>query len=101
MSTITFTQLHCLRKQDVIGKDEPRLFVDGVDVWNGVISKEERKPVNRTRQFDGAVTVVLKEDNPPNKSKTLGTVTIRKGDVGPAVFKTSGAHYELYYSIRM
>ncbi|MGH3569983.1 MAG: hypothetical protein ACRDRH_29025 [Pseudonocardia sp.] len=47
-----------------------------------------------SRSFDGSMQVVVKEKN-PSSWKTLGTVNIDTGDVAPAVFKASGAHYEL------
>jgi hypothetical protein len=55
-------------------------------------------PVNLTRPFDGSMQVVVKEKS-PSSWKTLGTVNIDRGDVSPAVFKTSGAHYELWFTI--
>jgi len=44
--------------------------------------------------------VQVKERN-PNNTKTLGTKTIYAGqpDPQPVHFKTSGAHYELTYSL--
>ena len=99
MSTITFTTLECIRKQDVTGKDEPHLIVDGVDLWDGVLDKGDTEPVGRSKNFDGSMTVTLKEKN-PNSWKTIGTVTITTGRVAPAVFKTSGAHYQLWYTIK-
>lgn len=98
-ATITFTSLHCIRKQDVIKNDEPYLYVDGVEVWNGVMGKGDTKSLNNLRRsFDGSMTVTLKEKN-PNSWKTLGTVVIETGEKPPAVFKTSGAHYELFFTI--
>lgn len=98
MSTITFTSLHCIRQQDVIGSDEPHIFLDSVDRWNGVVKKDGSAPVNMTRPFDGSMQVVLKEKN-PSGWKTLGTVNIDSNSAEPAVFKTSGAHYELGFRI--
>lgn len=98
MSTIKFTSLHCVRQQDVTGSDEAHIFLDGVDSWNGALKKGDSEPVNLARPFDGSMQVVVKEKN-PSSWKTLGTVTIDSGDVSPAVFKTSGAHYELWFAI--
>jgi hypothetical protein len=98
MSTIKFTSLHCVRQQDVTGSDEPHIFLDSVDSWSGVLKKGDSASVNLTRPFDGSMQVVLKEKN-PSSWKTLGTVNIDRGDVEPAVFKTSGAHYELGFTI--
>ena len=98
MSTITFTSLHCVRQQDVIGSDEPHIFLDGVHSWNEVMSKEDFAPVNLTRPLDDSMQVVVQEEN-PNGWKILGTRNINSGSVSPAVFKTSGAHYELFFTI--
>jgi hypothetical protein len=98
MSTIKFTSLHCVRQQDVTGSDEPHIFLDGVDTWSGVLKKGDSATVNLTKSYDGSMQVVVKEKN-PGSWKTLGTVNIDRGDVSPAVFKTSGAHYELWYTI--
>lgn len=97
MATITLTTLLCLRKQELTGSDETHIYLDGVDSWNGVFKKDETDNVNMTRSFDGSMTVEVKEKGPGMKS--LGTVTIQTGSHSPAVFKTSGAHYELRYRI--
>lgn len=97
-ATIKFTSLHCIRQQDVTGSDEPHLFIDGVDTWNGVVKKGDSASLSISRSFDGSMNVILKEKN-PSSWKTIGTVTIETGEPAPAVFKTSGAHYELWYTV--
>jgi hypothetical protein len=98
VSTITFTSLQCLRKQELSGFDETHIFLDGVDSWNGAFKKDDTDTVNMTRSFDGSMKVEVKEKGPGWKS--LGTVTLQTGSHSPAVFKTSGAHYELRYRIQ-
>jgi hypothetical protein len=99
MSTIKFTSLSCIRQQDVVGKDEPHLYLDGVDSWNGVLGKGDSAQLGLSKPFDGSMTVTLKEKN-PSSWKTIGTVTINTNKVSPAVFKTSGAHYELWFNVK-
>lgn len=99
MSELNFTSLRCLRQQDVSGVDEPRLVVDGRTVWNGAIdrgrSHEWRPPLSVT--FDGSVVVQVDEMNGDNPKRIGEPVTITAKSSSPAVFKTSGAHYELHY----
>lgn len=97
-ATIKFNSLECVRQQDVTGSDEPHLYLDGVDTWDGVMKKGDTRSLNFSRSFDGAMTVTLKEKN-PSSWKTIGTVVIETGEPSPAVFKTSGAHYELHYTV--
>ena len=103
MARVKFNSLKCIRKQDVTGSDEPHIWVNGVDKWNFVMKKGETE-VLATKQYeadfkDEVVKVELKEWNPGGQ-KSLGTVTISDGqETSPAVFKTSGAHYELEYDI--
>ena len=64
MATIKFTSLHCIRQQDVTGSDEPHLFIDGVDTWNGVVKKGGNAPLNISRSFDGSMNVMLTGEEP-------------------------------------
>jgi hypothetical protein len=102
MATLELTSLHCIRRQDLNGDDEPRIKVDGAVVWNGVMNKGESRNLRPTAvEFDSSATVKLEEMNGTNP-KQIGTVaTIRdgSGNPQPVVFKTSGAHYELYYEV--
>ena len=70
MATIILNSLHCIRKQDVSGDDEPVLYIAGQEVWSGKMSKGERSTVNRSRKFDNSVVVELKEKN-GNSSKKI------------------------------
>jgi len=40
MATITITKLHCVRKQDVSGDDEPVIRLGGQRAWEGKMGKE-------------------------------------------------------------
>ena len=96
---ITFTSMHCERPQDVVGADEIYLYLDGVQSWSGSMKKGDSETVGISKSFDGTMKVEVKEKN-PSSWKSLGTVTIVNGYNSPAEFKTSGAHYELYFNIK-
>jgi hypothetical protein len=102
MATLELTELHCVRKQDVTGSDEPRIKVNGAVVWNGAMKKGDTRNLRPTSVgFSGSATVKLEEMNGSN-AKLIGTAaTIRDtaGNAQPVVFKTSGAHYELYFEV--
>ena len=101
MAKITLTKLTCERKQDVTGKDEPEIWLDGKKKWDGVMKKGETVVlIPLFEDFEDSIKVELKERN-PNSSKLLGTKTVTAGrpDPQPVDFKTSGAHYQLVYSL--
>lgn len=99
MATLELLNLHCHRRQDVTGHDEPRLTAGNV-VWNGVIDKggdESLKPMRVV--FSGNTTVVLDEMNGNNPTR-IGSATIREsGNPKTLHFKTSGAWYELSFKV--
>lgn len=96
--TIKFTSIQCERQQDITGSDETYLYLDGVENWNGAMKKGDSRTLNISKSFDGTVQAEVKEKN-PSSWKSLGNVTIVNGFNSPAEFKTSGAHYKLYFSI--
>lgn len=101
MARINFTSLKCVKKQDVTGSDEPEVWVDGKKKWNGVMKKGATAVlIPLFEDFDETVKVEIRERN-PNSFKSLGTKTVTAGqpDPQPVDFKTSGAHYELTYSV--
>lgn len=101
MATLELVSLHCHRKQDVSGKDEPRLKVDGVMVWNGVMNKDDDASLRpTTADFEDTASVVLEEMNGDNPKKIGATATIREsGNPTSVHFKTSGAWYELFFEV--
>jgi hypothetical protein len=102
MAKLALTSLHCTRKQDVTGSDEPRILVNGVVAWSGVMKKGETENlVPTTVDFVDVAEVKLQEMNGTNFKQIGATLTIKAGSAAaqPAVFKTSGAHYELYYNV--
>lgn len=104
MTMINFVSLRCVRKQDMMGKDEPELLVDGTCIWNGVIKKDETLPLQPLgEEFNerDAMVITLRERDERRGPKVIGTKTVRVGhaDLQPVDFKTSGAHYELRYTV--
>ena len=104
MAKINFISMTCLRKQDVTGKDEPELLVDGKLIWNEVMEKKQTVSlIPLFEDFNGreSITLTLREHNSPTNHRVIGTKTVRAGhpDPQPVDFKTSGAHYQLYYSL--
>jgi hypothetical protein len=101
MATINFISVKCVRMQDVTGSDELELWLDSKKRWDGVMKKGETAVlIPPSEEFEDSIKVELKERN-PNSSKLLGTKTVEAGhpDPQPVDFKTSGAHYELTYSL--
>lgn len=102
MAFLELGTLECVRKQDVSGKDEPRIKVDNVVRWGpGKMEKGEIDTVNKKVKFAGNADVELEEMN-GNKSKKIGQSLIVSSNVVHNQvhdFSLSGAHYKLTYSI--
>lgn len=101
MATLELTQLHCHRKQDVIGKDEPRLVVGDSVVWNGVMEKDSNANLRPTNiKFEDYTKVKLYEMNNKDAKQIGDEAVIREhGNPSTVHFKTSGAWYELYFKV--
>jgi len=100
-ATLKLSTLKCIRKQDITGMDEPLLKVNGKQEWNGVMGKGDSKPVNISVDFLDFATVALEELD-GGKGKPLGTaveVPADRPETRTVDFKTSGAHYELTYTV--
>jgi len=64
-----------------------------------VLKKEEIARFLLEEEFEDSLDVTIQERNPHN-SKVLGTVAIvADTHLTQATFKTSGAHYEIFYSV--
>jgi len=100
MATITITKLHCVRKQDVSGDDEPVIRLGGQRAWEGKMGKEDWEYPNESRTFGPSILVELKEKN-GSSEKPLGSWTV--SDVATTNKKvtasSSGFHYELFYNV--
>lgn len=101
MATLQLTSLDCIRKQDVSGNDEPQIKVDGDVVWNGVMGKHDTRILTTRVTFTDSVAVALEEMN-GTKGKQIGNTAIIRDNgtpSSPVAFKTSGAHYNLYFTV--
>ena len=105
MSTLKLVSLQCLRRHDVMGVDEPIIYVGDVQAWNGVIGKGETEVLTGDRTdphpFSGTIYVSLGEVS-NGASTAIGyaqPVTDRPTNNGLAVFKNSGTHDELEYEV--
>jgi hypothetical protein len=101
MPTLHLTKLTCERKQDVTGKDEPRIVVNGEVVWGpGKMAKGDAQPLNVPVDF-GEVAEVKVEEMNGDKAKQIGAAqSIRVNRPGsPVDFSTCGAHYVLQYEV--
>ena len=103
MATLFLTSLHCERKQDVVGKDEPRIVVNDDVAWgpDAMEKNQTKNLIPASVPFDDEAEVKLQEMNGSTPKQIGATHTIRadRPSAQPAVFKTSGAHYELYYRV--
>ncbi len=100
MAKLELNTLRCIRKQDVTGKDEPRIKVDGDAVWNGVVAKDGSVTIGVSIDFDSQVNVVAEEMNNTKPKQIGGAVIVREsGNPKFLTFKTSGAWYEVDFVV--
>lgn len=100
MAKITLKKVHCKRKVDVVGKDEPVVFIASQQVWEGKMSKGGAQWPGVSRTFSDGVIVELKEKT-GDDYKPLGSWTITESDA-PETTRTatsSGYHYEVTCSV--
>lgn len=100
MATLNLKSLRCIRKQDVTGKDEPRIKVDGVAVWNGVVAKGGTVDIGWEGEFQAMATVIAEEMN-GTKPKQIGAAAnvFESGNPPFLTFKISGAWYEVDFEV--
>lgn len=100
MANLELKTLRCKRKQDITGKDEPRIKVDGSAVWNGVVAKDGSVHIGVTVPFNDEVSVIAEEMN-NTKPKQIGDAVVVRESGNPAfmTFKTSGAWYEVDFEV--
>lgn len=102
MARLNLTSLHCDRKQDLIGQDEIAIIVNKQQVWFDSMRKGETKSLLPSgADFTDVATVSISERD-GSKDKPIGSsvnVSATGHNQVPLVFKTSGAHYELYYEV--
>lgn len=96
MAKITVTKVTCLRKQELVGKDEIRLKVGGHEVWSDKMSKGDDAAPNVSDTFDNSITVeLLERDN--NKDRTLDSWSVAATPKGSRTLTatSSGFHYQV------
>jgi len=100
MPTLELKTLRCIRKQDVTGKDEPRIKVDGDAVWNGVVAKDGSVTIGVQVPFEETASVIAEEMN-NTKPKQIGAAVLVRETGNPKfmTFKTSGAWYEVDFVV--
>jgi hypothetical protein len=103
MTTMHVTKLECVRKQDLTGSDEIVIFLDAQDMGVWPMNKGQVRifSPHLTKPFSGSLTVEVKERNGLNKYTPLGSAQVSAANPGPQPieFKTSGAHYHLWYQL--
>jgi hypothetical protein len=103
MASLKITSVKCIRKQDVVNKDEPVLYIGGLQVWEGKMGKGDTRTLNLTRSFSDNVLVELKEQDNNKKEKSLGrwTVSDTPTPAGnpPLTATSSGYHYEVHFDV--
>ena len=100
MATLTLKYLKCIRRNDLKGKDEPRVKVHGTAVWNGVVEKGAKVDIDWEGEFDDKVSVICEEMN-DDKAKQIGDAVnvFETGNPSFLTFKTSGTWYEVYFDV--
>lgn len=83
MAELHIKSLTCDKRQDSVGKDEASLQIGGFTVSGPhSMEKNETKPLNVRRNFNGAVSVTLIEEDSGSARDNLGTVVIPQGLAG-------------------
>jgi|SRR5436190_4594462 len=100
MATLKLKDLHCKRKNDITGLDEPRIRVDGVAIWNGAVAKGATVSIDASVDFDGQVNVIAEEMNGA-KAQQIGDAAVVRESGNPSflTFKTSGTWYEVHFDV--
>jgi hypothetical protein len=103
MSTIKITTVTCIRKQDVLRADEPRLYIAGQQVWDAKMGKGDSLHPNASRSFSNSVLVELREQNNNKSEKSLGKWTIDDTPTAsnnpPLTATASGYDYRVFYDV--
>jgi hypothetical protein len=103
MATITITKVHCIRKQDISGLDEPLIYLGGQFAWEGKMDKDDWEYPDESRGFDPTIVVALKEKTGSSRSnaKLLGswTVTDAAATNKKLTASSSGYHYEVFCDV--
>jgi hypothetical protein len=100
MATLELKTLRCKRRNDLTGKDEPRIKVDGDPVWNGVVAKDGSVTIGVKVPFEDTASVIAEEMN-NTRPKQIGDAAIVRETGNPKflTFKTSGTWYEVDFEV--
>ena len=105
MPRLDVDRITCERKQDAVGKDQIRVTVDGVEIFNRKMEKNQSERCDHMKDFDaGELVAVAVEERDGNRYKAIGPVQhISSGEAGSGQherdFSTSGARYVLSYEV--
>jgi hypothetical protein len=105
MPRLDLDRLICERKQETVGKDEIRVTVNGVEVFNRKMEKGQDVPCDHMEEFGaGELVAVTVEERDGTRYKPIGPVQhFSSGEAGSGQqtrdFSTSGAHYVLSYEV--
>jgi hypothetical protein len=102
MARLHITGLKCIRQQDVVGVDEPVIWIAGQFVWGGKMDKHDFVPLNLNHDFSQSVLLQLKEANgaAEHDGKLLGYWTLQATPAQDKLTATSsGYHYEVWYHV--
>jgi hypothetical protein len=101
---LNLISLHCARKQDAIGRDEPQLFVDGVSVFGpGDMGRGETVDLRPRSALFAEVARIRLTEVDPGPDDELGTVVASSSQAGQGAqlgeFSRPGADYNLTYEV--
>jgi hypothetical protein len=105
MPRLDLDRLTCERKQELVGKDEIRVTVNGVEVFNRKMEKGQSERCDHMEEFDaGDLVAVTVEERDGARYKLIGPVQhVSSGEAGSGQqerdFSTSGAKYVLSYEV--
>jgi hypothetical protein len=101
MATLGLVTLECRRQHDLVSRDEPRITVDGITVWNGVMGKGAKADLRPASvHFNARAEVMLQEVGNGTPTQIGDEITVREnGNPASLSFKTSGTWYELYFEV--
>jgi len=100
MATLKLNYLKCIRRNDLTGKDEPRIKVHGTAVWNGVVEKGGKVTIDWQGDFKDQVSVICEEMNDDKPQQIGAAVNVfETGNPAFLTFKTSGTWYEVYFEV--
>jgi hypothetical protein len=101
MATLELVTLECHREHDLVSTDEPRITVDGITVWNGVMGKRGKADLRPASvHFNARAEVTLQEISDGEHRQIGGEITVREnGNPASLSFRTSGTWYELHFEV--